>query len=654
MLNFFRKHQKIFFIFVSFFIILSFSFFGTFSTFMDKEEVSNKEMGRIIDGSMLKERELLSLMGMLKGGIEEGVSFPNLLSDSFLHKEVILSGLGEVFARQYFSDLKPDLEIRWKQMKQYHPYMHPHASYINATAIWSQFAPEINTLLQQLQEAPGELSEDHLSLIFALYHAQAKFPPHMLYQMLYYQQRQNNQIPFDPALNHLNPALFGFQSIEDWFGPKFIELIAQGIINTACLAKTQGYIVTKEQARVSLMRNVYKGLEMYQGKKPKIEDVQNQYAKQISHLGLEENQAITLWQKVLSFQCLLEEIGEAAFVDSLALNQFASFADSKWKVRLFSLPKNLQFQDFRTLLKFQCYLEAVANLDAKDLLCMPNTFKNIESIANAYPQLVCKSFEVEMASLDPQEISQKISLKRTWEWEKNEENFELLQKQFPILATKNVTSDETRLTVLDQLDPHIRLKIDQFARKFILTKDPQWVKKALSTAEFKKQNLKVRLKKSDKTPFSGEVFLQMIEEENPLLQEFSVKDIVYSLRVLSKGEKVEVVTFAEALEEGALDVLLDERLKRTYEELKLDTPFEESQDEISRITFCELLSSLEKSMGKTCENLDTYVQGRFYEYLKQVRDASLENGQFFETFPEECRLQVEEVFLEKLDRKSVV
>lgn len=645
MLHFFRKHQKIFFVFVTFFIILSFSFFGTFSTFMNKEEVaSNREIGRTIDGSMLKEKELIGMIHLLKNGIEEGSSARNLLCDSFLHNEIMLSGLGEVIARQYFAELKTDLETIWKQMKHYRPYVHPQVSFINATAIWDQFAPEINALLQKLNQAPEHFSEENLSLLFSLYNAQAKFPPHLLHQMLYYQQTQNKQIPFDPALPHLNTALFGFQLIEDWLGAKFLELTSQCIINGAHIAHEQGYRVDREEARISLMRNVYKGLEMFlQGQKPKIDDIQNHFARQIRSLGLEEKTAVALWQQVLSFKRLLDEVGEGVFIDSMALNHFKSFADSKWKTRQFSLPKDLQCKDFRTMLKLQRYLEAVAEQQSKDPLLLPQELSDAESVAKTYPQLVCKSFEVEMASVDQEELASQISLKQTWDWEKQTENFALLQETFPILATKNCENSDRRLEILDELDPSTRLKIDHFARKAILSKDAQLLKDALAKAEYKHQTLKIRMK-GGSGPFSGDKFLQLLENDNTLHQ-FSEEQVTYLVRVLKKGEKLELVSFKEAIEDGTLDELLDDLLKTAHEQLKFDQPFEEIKNEVGARIYRDLLVAIEKNTGKVYEKLDDYSQDRFKAYLAEAREMSKQDPQFFEKFPQDWKLEVEEAFV---------
>ncbi len=55
MLGFFRKYQKFMFIIVTFFIVVSFVFFGTSNTIGPSEEAApNKPIGKLVDGSKLR------------------------------------------------------------------------------------------------------------------------------------------------------------------------------------------------------------------------------------------------------------------------------------------------------------------------------------------------------------------------------------------------------------------------------------------------------------------------------------------------------------------------------------------------------------------------------------------------------------------------
>ena len=305
MLQFFRKYQKFFFIIVAFFIVISFSFFGTFSTFLNKEKIPDRDVGDLVDGSVLKERKLHGMNRLLQYGIEEGGRSFNLLNGSVVHRDVILSGIGEVLVEHHFEELLPELEMKWKRIKNYQPYVHPYAPHISAKRVWRQFAPKINEVLDEVSKAPNEFSKEQLPLLFKLYAAQAEFPAPLLHQMLFYQQQQGEQIRPDPGLPQANVSLFGFQSVEDWFGTKFVEEVSKFILNVACVAKSEGYVVKNDEVQVDLLRNVYQALKVFnQGKEQSGEEAHKAYAYQIRNIGLEEKEMIALWKDVMIFQRL--------------------------------------------------------------------------------------------------------------------------------------------------------------------------------------------------------------------------------------------------------------------------------------------------------------------------------------------------------------
>ena len=148
MLQLLRKYQKFFFGIVAFFLIASFSFFGTFSAFLQqRDQTPNREVGTLVDGMPLMERKLQAMNRLLQYGVEEGGRAYNLLNGSVVHKDIMLSGIGEVLTNHYFEELEEELEMKWKRMKNYTPYTHPYAPYISAQKVWSQYCPELNDLL---------------------------------------------------------------------------------------------------------------------------------------------------------------------------------------------------------------------------------------------------------------------------------------------------------------------------------------------------------------------------------------------------------------------------------------------------------------------------------------------------------------------------
>lgn len=627
MLSFFRKYQKIFFIVTAFFIVVSFTFFGTYSAVQRQSDLPDRDVGKLIDGSMLKEKKLNQIKRFLQNGLEEGGRFVNLLNDSFIHRDLILSGLGELLAENYFDQLKPQLESRWKRIKNYSPYVHPNAPHVSAQAVWEQFAPEIPRLLEEAKRAPETFSKREMSLLFKLYAAQAKFPAHLLHRMIYYQQEQNQSVEPDQALPHLDMTLFGFQGVEGWFGETFIDLACQFILNAAHIAKEMGYAATKEEVRLQLLQNIYHGLKAHDPKNPPTtEDVQRYFTSQVRALGLDEDSMIEIWRGLLAFRRQFEEIGNAVFVDSLSQDHFQKFVKSACKIRRFDLPSSLQLCNFRSLLKFQRYIEAVATVNEKDLLALPESFHTPEEVAKEYPQLVQKSFDVEIASVSKQELIEKVSLKQTWDWEGEEENYAILAKEFSFLTKED---NQSCYEILENLDDRTRWKVDQYALKCIVDQNPQWLDDALSSAAREKKTLHLRLKEEEGL-FSGADFLTLLETKDPRLKKYSIdQETFYSIHVLKEADSLELISFEEASSDGTLDSLLDDLLLSAYEEMDFGEAFESVKDEVGAKVYADLLSDLEIETSVELENLDDYALHRFDKYLSDMRTLVKEDGEAF-------------------------
>jgi len=616
MLSFFRKYQKGLFIVVTFFIVVSFVFFGTYGAFTKEESLPDREIGHLVDGSVLKEQKLHGLVRLLQYGLEEGGQNVNFLSDSLVHRELILSGLGQVVAEHYFDELEEELAARWKRAKHFSPYVHPYNSAISAKNIWAQFSPQILTLLDKLKMAPEEFSKEQLPLLFEFYAAQAEFPPSMLQQMLYYQQGQQTRP--DPGILHGNFSLFGFQSIGEWFGEKFVEEVATLILNCACIAREEGYKVGKDEAQIDLYSNVYRGLKTYnQGKTPSNEEAQKLYSQQIRMIGLNENQANGLWREVLYFRRMFNEVGNAVFVDSLAYNQFKSFAKPAHRVVAYTLPASLQFPSFREMIKFQRYLEIVGADSAPDL---PKNFKKTEAIMNQYPELAYKEFELEVATASREDAAARVGLKQMWQWQG--ENFDLLRKKFSGIPQCKSENFEARMEALDKLDKMLRFKVDHFARLAIVEKDPTLIEDALASAPLNKQSVQVALGDLG-TPFSGEHFLALLESDDPSLKSYSVDDeTFYSIQVLDKGKGWNLFAFQQA----PMDKILDDFLLAAYPSLKIQEPFEEVKDQVAAKVYADILKPIEIQT----DNLDDYAAHRFDRYLEQMRTLAIKDRAAFE------------------------
>lgn len=621
MLGFFRRFQKYVFAIVTVLLVLSFLFFGGTGSLFEKDEVVDRQVGVLVDGTKLTERRLEGMIRILENGLEEGTRTPNLLSDSFVHREIILSGLGKILAEHVMEELQEELEQRLDRVHNYVPYQHPYVPHISAKHIWTQFSPSILSAIEKIQSTPKGFTKEHLAHFFDCYVAQAAFPPPMLHQMLHMRQQQTENIRPDPGLGGANVALFGFQTIEDWFGRKFVEELATFLFNAARIAQKEGYGVSMEEARASLFANVSQGMRAFtNGNVPEMEEVEQVYAMQIRQAGLSEEEAVEIWAQVLSFDRMLKEVGESVFLDTLALDQFKQFAKEGASVIQYRLPVCLQLDSFRQMLKFQRYKEIVSETD---LLGLPEPLKDPQEVMDLHPDLVYKRFDVEMARLEKSALVSRVSLKQTWNWEQEADHFALLQETFSFLQDKEAKTIEERMERLDSLSPQLRLAVDQFARGALVDAHPEWMEEMLAQQEMDTVTLKVRLHEEN-NPLSGAHFLALVEAEDPQLNCYTQDGhTFFSIKVLEKHTGWELLSFEEA--DHLMEEKLDQMLELAYESDPLDRPFEEVKDEVGAKVYADLLGAIEGDY----ENLDSYAQNRFVPYLEKMRALAMEDPDQF-------------------------
>ncbi len=217
MLNFFKQHQRKFFIVITVVTVSSFVFFGTFSTFLEpKQEIPDRQVVLNIEGKPIMKRELYALCQMLAtSGMNPSTArqagMPNLFNDGVIEKELLENGMSQLLAERYFAYLKPELDARLKKMKHFRFYSHPQAPHINALSMYQRFAPALVQHLELLKKQSDECSLETFSLMVQLYQDQESMPSEMVRQMLLFQQQQQG-VPADPRLAQWDFSLFGFDS----------------------------------------------------------------------------------------------------------------------------------------------------------------------------------------------------------------------------------------------------------------------------------------------------------------------------------------------------------------------------------------------------------------------------------------------------------
>jgi GcvH upstream region-like protein len=594
MIKFLRKHQRLLFLIIAIMTIASFSFFGTVTTLMSEQRPPDRQIAKSIDGSPIMEQEVRSM-----------VQFFSLGNRTPIESDFLTTGLGAILAERYFDTIQEEFSTRLEKAKRYQPYRHPQFPLISAEEAWKRFLPQMRDHLAQVKA--GTPSPETFNLYTRLYLDQVAFTPEILRRVLSYEQNRYPGVQPDPAIETSRLALFGFQSLEEWFGTNYLEKISLFLINTSKIAEEKGYAISSEEAHADLMQSALETLQNLSGKKElTYVDAEQFLNYQLKNAGIDMPTGIKVWKKVMLFRRLFDDVGSAVFVDPLSYEQFAVFAGESAHLELYELPSYLQLRDFRSLLKLQFYLDAVA-LRPKGLK-LPTTFLSPQEVERKHPELVHTLFSLEVAKTSQEEMSQRVSLKETWDWEVTDAGWAILSKEFPILRK---SESENHFKLLEELSPDLRLKVDRFARHQIVALHPEWLQEAFDKAPLEKVTVSVR-SKGAAAPFTE------IEETAPLLEFLKQNDqgvfvhqgeTFYKIIVLEREDKKSVMTFEEALKDNLLGTLLDRHLKA-------------EKDTDGKRCYADLLRAITPKEV----DLHEYVRGRLLPFMEEAKRSVQEVG----------------------------
>src|ERR1700722_696233 len=134
MLDFFRSYQRYFFLVITVVIIISFSFFGTYST-LGSNQWREQIAFKAVNGHEVTRMDVDELALFLATDNEDKMLYggawgPNFLNDGVIRKDFLETGLAEELALAYQDDLQSDIEKRLAKEKKYTLYTHPQAPFL--------------------------------------------------------------------------------------------------------------------------------------------------------------------------------------------------------------------------------------------------------------------------------------------------------------------------------------------------------------------------------------------------------------------------------------------------------------------------------------------------------------------------------------------
>jgi hypothetical protein len=640
MLEFFRKFQKVFFLAVTVVLIISFFFFGIFSTLTPGAEQEDRSIGKAVDGSDIQSLAMGRLVRFLSSDADEGLepgSSPNFLNDGVMRKDFLETGLGILLAGSYFEELKEDLQTRLARAKTYRSYAHPEAPFLSVQAIWDQFRPDLSRALSALK-GQLEVSPDTFTYLTELYLEQKKLSPEVVRRILMYQMGQYSSIRADRSVQHQDFSIFGYHNLREWFGEKWIEKAAEFVWNSALVAEEKGFAVTEEEAKADLLLR----LEEASQKRPQM---QSSLQTQVQRLGMTEKEALETWQKVMLFRRYMNSVGETVLLDHVLSKDLADYAQQIVLADVYSLPEALTLKTADDFFALQYYLDT-AMTPEKDRLSLPTSYRAVEEVAKKAPQFVETLFTAEVSRISRGELALGAALKDVLQWQFA--HWDLLCAEFPALTISAQTRSE-RAAALEKLEPALRAEADDWVRFRILEDHPEWIEEAFKAARSSEQTFSFSAGRvnthyvQDPSEFLQMLDLAALGEEKAAQYLSSYSDggtALYRISQVKKTKPLQIRTLASMKQDGTLKKVLDRHLEQQYPKIREKhsaefktksgdwKPFAEAKEQIGWVVYADVCRALETKEKLNKPSSAQYIQARLAypmrSALKEMRDAQAE------------------------------
>ncbi len=622
MFTFFRRYQRAIYFVVTAVIILSFSFFGTYSAFTSGKG-EDPVVFRTDDGTRMTRSEFndyVHFLSMDSLTLGEGGAVPsNPLNDGVLANDIIAPGIGEVLAKRFSGDFASDWKIKLSRERSFQPYHHPQAPFLSAMQAWSYFAPDIKESFDQFRSVSSDDPVEIYKKKAALFLAERQFPPVFLRQILTYQQQQFNWIEPDISLEGRPLGLFGYSQITDWFGAPFVDKSCEFIIQAASRARASGLSVSSGEALASLYQNAQKALQRLPQQSGVTAD--DLFRKTLRELNMDQSRAIDIWSDVLLFRRSLIDLPLNIVVNKQPFDEFLHQESEACDLDCYQLQPSLRLTSMRDLFKVQLWVNSVGEplKSATPTLLPPSTFREPEEVMGSWPEFVERKFILSVASASFDDLTKNIRLRDIWNWEVDNGNWELLLNEIPSLGEKEASDRDGRLQALDRLSPQLRAKADAIAKEHIVELHPQWLQDVLSKAKADCQHVNIRLI-DGRLPFEGisdrqalisELMKAPITEIAPSLQSYTQDGKhFYRIQVLDRAAKDSLVPLPDLIADGTLDHVLDRVLEMSYPSIRTERPadyrgekeewkpFSQVKEKVGEAYFAAFLKQLDHAIAE--------------------------------------------------------
>lgn len=570
MLSLLKKYQKSLFIFIALLVGFSVMFVGILPRQMGalKDPVAFKT----VTGEKVKRSRYEKLKSMIATNNGEMLLYGGYLGLHFFPEDVLTenlvqSGLIALIAEKKAKELEPFWKEQQTKEANFKPYTHPESQMISAQNIWKKHSPKIIELMDKLKTETDPLKAFEIRNELFLH--ENDFSPYALWQFLSQQQKQYQWLAPDENMTPLSLSLFGYRSLQDWYGELMIDYVAQFVLNTASYAKKKGYRATYQEAENSLMAANRQALKQIQflGLKD-FNDPESYFQAKLLRLGMNKMEMITLWQDVLTMQNLMNEAAQAALLDDLTLENFETFATEKVDLLRFAPAAHLQFKSAEQLAQFENYLQALGKPTSE--LGLDFALKPLAEIEQESPQLVQQMVEIEYKEVDLQKAALTVSVQDIWKYKSDPKNTHTLKAKFPKIDLDETLDPQAFQAQLEKIDGFTEMQIDGYIRELLLKQQSNWLELAFEKQSPVTDEVMVR-KSGYRLPFKGietakdkEIFLTRLFNED--IDKLSKKPIsfddkhYYQILTVKLKDEPKLVDYQELVQDKTAQKMLHKKL----------------------------------------------------------------------------------------------
>ncbi|WP_157952500.1 hypothetical protein [Candidatus Similichlamydia epinepheli] len=543
------------------------------------------------------------------------------LNDRVISKDFFIPGIADSLFKMDKKTIYEEMTGNLEKEKRWRPYKNPVFNDISLEGIWKSSSPNLSDSLDRFRVVSSSIedlstpSEEFFRCKSNLYIAQSMFTDEDFRSLLRSQIKYETDA--EALMTHLNEHnlhFFGYITTEEWFGKKFVDLVARCLLRGAEAARNQGLEVSLEESKADLWARASQMADRFTDEERKVE-AKGIFQSFSTFSGLSHAKLIELWREVLLFRKLTTQYTSSLVLDNTIFQQIGKFATEGNRVVRYAIEPGIFLRATDQQFLFNLYCSKI-DPDWFHHDSLPKQFLSVEDVKKSYPELIGFRCKGKHRILRQDALTQVSPLKELWTWQVSDDHWDFVLEKEPKLH-KVYGSRLDRLFALDERD---KIQLDLLCLAEMVREDPDMVRQFLKDCDDdQSRDLQLGLFHPE-SPFSfleiesrKEFFalidraLQGDEEARERLQFFTPDGVNFIRFDPEERGSDYILTFTQARMGGGLEEIKDHELTAYMKKHR-----------IKSIEKAEL--SYWKNVFKDVPSEDVYEKHRrHFNYLREVR-----------------------------------